>query len=347
MSEPQEPLAELTTVGADAAVIHRGTEVRRLDGLRPDTDYDLDGFSFRTLPDLGPELSRFTTVNDVHFGEQAAGIISGSDIGPVLHASPRNPYPEFMNRGAAAEMEVSTPDLVVVKGDLTSDGSDQQIDRFHDVYDRFGERLVVVRGNHESYHRVRRHAEPWQQRDLPGVTIVLLDTSIDGGVTGTVTDEQLERLDALGAEADRPVLVFGHHPIGDRESTDKSDRDFGIDPDRSDLLREVVARRPAIVGYSAGHTHRNRVRHFPETGDVPFGEVASVKEYPGVWAEYRVHEGGIVQLVHRISTPEALEWTERTRHMYAGLFADYAFGRLDERCFVIGPRDRRARPGRS
>jgi Icc protein len=49
-----------------------------------------------------------------------------------------------------------------------------------------------------------------------------------------------------------------------------------------------------------------------------------------------VHERGILQIHHRISSPEALAWTERTKHMYAGLYHDYAFGSLADRCFVFG-----------
>ena len=90
-------------------------------------------------------------------------------------------------------------------------------------------------------------------------------------------------------------------------------------------------------GAAAGHTHRNRVRRFPATGDRPWIEVACVKDYPGTWAEYRVFDGGVLQVHRRISTPEALDWTEKTRHMFAGMYADYAFGALDERCFAMLP----------
>jgi 3',5'-cyclic AMP phosphodiesterase CpdA len=340
--EPAEggrSIPELTTVGPEFAVVHTGTSVQRFDGLTPGTDHDLGGFRFRTLPDLGPQLARFTTVNDVHYGEQVAGLIEGSDIGPVFTSPPDAPHADVMSAAAIAEMAPLDPDLVVVKGDLTSNATQDELDRFLAAYGgAFGDRLLYVRGNHESYHHVTFANDPWQRRDLPGATVVLLDTSIDGEVAGTVTDDQLAYLDDLAAHADRPILLFGHHPIGDRDSSDKSDRTFGIDPDRSDLLRALIARRPAIALYSAGHTHRNRVRRFPITGDVPFGEVGSVKDYPGAWAEYRIHEGGIHQIVHRISSPEALAWTEQTRHMFAGLFADYAFGDLDDRCFTITPR---------
>ena len=325
---------ELSTVGPDFAVVHEGRDVRRYDGLAPDQEHDIEGFAFRTLPEPGELLATFATVNDVHFGEEVCGLIDGSDVGPVFRTEPgEDPFPEIMNRGAVAEIAALDPAAVVVKGDLTSNGTQEEYDAFRAAYEPpFGDRLTVVRGNHESYHRSRVASEPFQQIDLPGVTLVVLDTSIDGGVPGQVTAEQFEQLDQVGADADRPVLVFGHHHLGDPDSPEKADRTFGIGLEDSAALLALVARRPAIRGYFAGHTHRNRVRRFAPTGEVPWVEVACVKDYPGTWAE---HEGGIVLIAHRISSPEALVWTEKTRHMYHGLYHDYALGSLDDRCFAI------------
>ena len=328
---------ELSTVGTDVAVVHEGLEVRRYDGLEPDTDQEVEGFAFRTLPAPGELLATFATVNDVHFGEEVCGLIDGSDVGPVFRSEPGDdPFPEVMNRGAVAEIAAIDPAAVLVKGDLTSDGTQAEFDAFLALYGpAFGDRLTFVRGNHESYPRASFAADPFQQVDLPGVSLVLLDTSVDGVVAGTVTEAQLDQLDELAARADRPVLVFGHHHLGDPGSKEKADQTFGIDLDASARLVELAARRPRIRGYFAGHTHRNRVRRFAPAGDVPWVEVACVKDYPGTWAEYRVHEGGIVQIAHRISTPEALVWTEKTRHMYHGLYHDYALGSLADRCFAI------------
>jgi predicted phosphodiesterase len=333
---PPSP-AELTTVGSRTAVVHQAGEVRRHDELRPATRHELDGFSFETLPEPGELLCTFATVNDVHFGEEVCGIIDGSDMGPVFSVAPGDePFPEVMNRAAIAEIAALDPAALVVKGDLTSGGTQAEYDAFLAAYEpAFGDRLTVVRGNHESYHHASFAAEPFQEVQLPGVVLAVIDTSVDGHTAGRVTADQLEQLDELGARADRPVLLFGHHHLGDPDSKEKADRDFGIDLESSAHLLEVVARRPALRGYFAGHTHRNRVRRFGPTGEVPWVEVACVKDYPGMWAEYRVHEGGIVQLTHRISSPEALVWTESTRHMYHGLYRDYAFGELDDRCFVI------------
>ena len=97
-----------------------------------------------------------------------------------------------------------------------------------------------------------------------------------------------------------------------------------------------MLRRPAVVGYAAGHTHRHRVRFVGDT--VPSIEVGCVKDFPGTWAEYRVYEGGILQIVHRMSSPEALAWSEECRTLYSDFGVDYsryALGRLADRCFAI------------
>jgi 3',5'-cyclic-AMP phosphodiesterase len=71
---------------------------------------------------------------------------------------------------------------------------------------------------------------------------------------------------------------------------------------------------------------------------VPSIEIGCTKDFPGTWAEYRVYEGGIMQVVHRMSTPEALSWSERCRSLYADFgvdYASYALGTLADRCFVL------------
>lgn len=333
---PPSP-AELTTVGTREAVVFEAGRARRYEGFEPDHGYEVDGFTLRTLPERGELLATFATVNDVHFGETVCGLIDGSDVGPVFSVGPdEEPFPEVMNRAAVREIAALDPAAVVVKGDLTSNGTQEEYDAFRAVYEpAFGDRLTVVRGNHESYHHAPFAAVAFQEVTLEGVILAVIDTSLDGRTHGAVGADQLEQLDELGSRADRPVLVFGHHHLGDPHSSEKADRDFGIDLDSSAALVEVFAHRPRLRGYFAGHTHRSRVRRFEPSGDVPWVEVACVKDYPGMWAEYRVHEGAILQIAHRIDDPAALAWTEQTRHMYHGLYHDYAFGRLDDRCFAL------------
>jgi predicted phosphodiesterase len=331
---------ELTTVADDEAVLFDGSEVVHYVDLEPDTDYDHDGVAFHTLPRPGGQrLATIATVNDVHFGETECGLIEGLELGPVLHGPVDGPpYPETMNRAAVDEIAAADVAAVIVKGDLTSNGTDDELQAFLDVYEpAFGERLSYIRGNHDAYHGATFGQPTPIEVTMPGVTLAVLDTVIPGKSSGQVRDDELAWLDELGARADRPVLVFGHHHCWKPGSENRSDEYFGIRPVDSEALVDVFARRPRLVGYFAGHTHRNRVRRFEATGPVPFAEVASVKDFPGTWAEYRVFEGGILQVHRRISSPEALVWSEHCRQMFGGLYPHYAFGELGDRCFQITP----------
>ncbi|HEX2849402.1 MAG TPA: metallophosphoesterase [Acidimicrobiales bacterium] len=330
---------ELYTITDTSAVAFRGTEVLEWTGLEPDTAHDRDGASFRTLPvPPGERLATFATVNDVHFGETVCGLIEGDDgpdSGPVFRAEPGEaPYPETMNGAVVEEIDALAPDAVLVKGDLTNDGTDEEYEAFLRCYRRFGDRLTHVRGNHDSY-RGQAYAAGTRTVVLPGAVLAVLDTTKPYSASGWVPPEQIEWLDDLAAAADRPVLVFGHHHPWDPGSARRSETYFGINPADSEALVDVVARRPSIAGYFAGHTHRNRVRRFAATGAVPWVEVACVKDYPGAWAEYRVHDGAVVQIAHRARRPDALRWTERTRHMFGGLYWRYALGPVEHRCFLI------------
>jgi len=327
---------ELTTVADDAATFHDGLEVDQLDGLEPDTEYVHRDVAFRTLVrPHGALRCRFATVNDVHFGEQEAGRIDDHELGPIKRPAPgAPPFPETMNRAAAAELAAADLAAVIVKGDLTSDGTAEEFAAFEDCYRRpFGDRLHVVRGNHDAYRGQDEYAgDRWI--DLPGVAVALLDTTIPCSSTGHLTAEQLDWLDAGAAASTVPVIAMGHHQqwVGGNRSADY----FGIDPDASEGLADVMLRRPALIAYTAGHTHRHRVRWID--GRLPTVEVGCVKDFPGTWAEYRVHDGGILQVVHRVSSPEALAWSEECRDLYADFGVDYsayAMGTLADRCFAI------------
>ena len=331
---------DVTTVADDLVVVHDSLTVRRYDALAAATDHELDGVHVRTLPTPpGELLCRFATVNDVHFGETEAGRIDDLTDGPIRRADPgADPYPEVMNQAAAAEMAAIDPVAVIVKGDLSVDGRPEEWTAFEACYRApFGERLHVVRGNHDAYRHQGEYAGD-QWIELPGVTVALLDTAIPGATTGMISTEQLDWLDERCATADRPVFVMGHHQqwIGDPQGK-RSDDYFGLHPDASDGLDEVAERRSLMIAYAAGHTHRHRVRPMTRSRIASI-EIGCTKDFPGTWAEYRVYEGGVMQVVHRMSSPEALAWSESCRNLYADFGVDYesyALGTLADRCFTI------------
>ncbi|MCU1459399.1 MAG: Calcineurin-like phosphoesterase [Actinomycetia bacterium] len=362
--------AELMTVGPDELVVFAASEpgvslttrvgdrerhttgphhVIHFDGLEPDTEYPLvvEGAEpaeylpqrVRTLArPSGALLATFATTNDVHFGETVCGAIGGGheEVGPILTAAPGDrPYPEVMSRAAIEEINRLDPDAVLVKGDLTDQGTEIEYRWFLDAYSTLGPRMRHMRGNHDAMRTTSiASGETPFAIELPGVTLAVLDTVVPGADSGQLDAGQLAWLDDLARGAANPVLVFGHHHPWEPGSEDRNDDYFGIHPDGSEGLVAVIARNESIAGYFAGHTHRNRVRHFDAARGVPIVEVSAAKDYPGAWAEYRVYEGGYTQMVRRIAAPEALDWTDRTREMFLGLYRDYALGALADRCFT-------------
>ncbi len=317
-------------------------------GLEPDTEYPLvvagvavgDHLpaTVRTLPrPSGALVATFATTNDVHFGETVCGALGEGheEVGPILTVGPgERPYPEVMNRAAIDEIRALDPDAVLVKGDLTDRGTEREYGCFLDAYTSLGPRMRHMRGNHDAMKTAAiASAETPFAIELRGVTLAVLDTVIPGTDTGQLDAAQLAWLDDLARDTTVPVLVFGHHHPWEPGSEDRNADYFGVNPNDSEALVKVMDRNPSIAGYFAGHTHRNRVRHFGGVG-IPIVEVSAAKDYPGAWAEYRVYEGGYTQMVRRIAAPAALDWTERTREMFLGLYRDYALGGLADRCFT-------------
>ena len=350
----------LVTAGADSVTTRLGDQevvttgpfhVADFSGLEAGTSYELEieglaasteqlPASLRTLDrPSGALLATVATVNDVHFGETVCGMIHTipeAELGPWVRAEPdEGPYPVMMNRAAVDAITELEPDRVIAKGDLTCVGSEAEYQLFLDTYAPFGDRLHHVRGNHDAMldPTMALQGAPYAV-DVNGVTLAVIDTVRPTEAGGQITAEQIAWIDTTAAEASGPVLVFGHHQIWDLRALQRSENYFGIDPDSSDAFAAVVGRRDNIVGYFAGHTHRNRIRRFDESRQVPFVEIGAVKEYLGVWAEYQVYEGGYTQVVRRLTSPEAMSWSERTRYLYGGLYPDYSRGPLNHRCFT-------------
>ncbi len=270
-------------------------------GLKPGSPVLRHGIETRTLERPGGELlCRFATVNDTHFGETECGTLADvsdalaflaatgaaveettrdklraflEQLGPlVVNSSPEGarPYPEMMSHAAVTEIVGYDPAAMVVKGDLTASGLVGEYEAFLQCYhDTFGDRLLHVRGNHDAFTGRRFASESFQERTLPGVVLAVLDTVIEGRDSGRSAPSSWSGSTSLPLALDRPVLVFGHHHPWKPGGSDRSGEYFGINPNDSEHLVELIARRPAIVGYFAGHTHRNRVRRFAETGASP------------------------------------------------------------------------------
>jgi len=352
-----------------------GTRHVCIGGLDPATSYTLEieaegapGLApdryfperVETLPDSeAGQVASFATLNDLHFGEPRVGgtLTDDHEYGdeapgfPAVRADESDvPYWRFMNEDAIAEINREGVDAVIIKGDIADRGRPEQFEAAARAFSHFDAPHHVILGNHDHYARQEGRevdgfallGQPPTPRalELAGWRLVLLDTTLPGHHHGVFPEERLQWLEEClleSRERDLPTLLFMHHQPVPAEHRDEYPNSIGMLPEHSLPLYELLGRSPHVKGVLIGHTHRNRVRHHPSAGGVPFIEVHCTKDYPGGYAHYRLYEdGSFRQEVRRTASERALAHSSFCRHLFRGLYRDFALGPLGARSFVVG-----------
>jgi len=297
----------------------------------------------RTLERLpGEERCRMATVSDLHLGTSVFG-----HRGTIVeHPPPEVAHPLRCSSAAVSEAVAWGAQRLAVKGDLTNNGAPEQWRAYARLVAEAAVPVDAIPGNHDQYHPSGFHhvtppdaavafdlsiANPLIVRDLHGLRIVLVDSTIPAHNHGTLDPVVDAVLDAAAA-ADRSgaVLVLLHHQLQAHHHPEGWP--VGVGRNESRRLLEGLARAHPHVLVSSGHTHRHR--RWNHAG-VDVTQVGSTKDFPGVWAGYVLAEGGLRQVVRRVSRPDCLAWTDHTRRAAAGLWGFIGIGRLDSRCFNL------------
>ncbi len=318
-----------------------------LSGLPADTDLDVvveaEGapahqLSLRTLaPPPGRELFRLATVNDIHLGDPHFGRLP-----TVAHPGAAGPPPpQRCLVAAVTEAAAWGARLLVAKGDITDHGSPEEWATAAEVLSAPGLPVEAIPGNHDvcrgatdgratlAAAGIALHTGRPQVRDLPGVRLVLADTTVAGRNRGTIAASTTE-VALLAGRAEGPALVaMHHHPQLHRLMTHPPRGIAGREA--MPFLDAVAAANPATLVIT-GHSHRHRCHRW---GPITVAEVGSPQDYPGTWAGYVVHEGGIRQVVRRVAQPEAIAWTESTKRCFCGVWGRWGPGTLAQRCFSL------------
>lgn len=156
------------------------------------------------------------------------------------------------------------PDLVMLSGDLTEDGTPAQYARARAVLAGFRLPIAAVPGNHDrraalaeglrgSGVQVGEGAFLHVALDVGPVRLLALDTLDEGHPAGLLCTERLAWAAARLDEAPgRPVLVFLHHPpfmIGQAVADVSACRNGA-------QLGTLVARHGGVLAVCCGHVHR-------------------------------------------------------------------------------------------
>jgi 3',5'-cyclic-AMP phosphodiesterase len=287
-------------------------------------------------PPSGRELCRVASINDLHLGATDFGLFHR-----LKDDRPSEPHPLRCARAAIRESLAWGAQLLIVKGDLTHNGTPAQWAAIGQLLGGLRVPVAVVPGNHDvrpsrevdPQPELRRHGlhlvHGVEVMDVPGVRILLVDSTEFGHHHGRIAHIQDEIARLVGRAAGPALVAMHHHPQRWRVQPYYPP---GIpQPESRRFLEAVEAANPATL-VTTGHTHRHR-RH--THGPVTVTEIGSTKDYPGTWASYVVHERGIRQVVRRVAAPDAIAWTEYTRRAVGGVWGWWSPGRLSDRCFSL------------
>ncbi len=139
----------------------------------------------------------------------------------------RDPRADYRGHNADANLELLTdavrrwaPDLLMLTGDLSEDGSAESYARIRDWAERFDCRTAWIPGNHDARGVMAPIFDAAGFRSGPlidagGWQLVLLDSAWPNDPGGELDAERLAPLEAV--DGDRPAGIFVHHqpvPVG-------------------------------------------------------------------------------------------------------------------------------------
>jgi Icc protein len=186
--------------------------------------------------------------------------------------------PDAGVRRTVAALGDRRPDLVLLTGDLTDDGSVAGCRRLRGLVEHLGAPILATPGNHDLPASVAEVFGPIGSAEVGRWRVITVDTVIPGHDDGAVDVEALRtRLDAVDA---RPTLIALHHPPFSPSTLEM----FHLDG--STELIETCAARPHVRGIVSGHLH--------EAFQQSAGGVA-ILGCPSTWYAI-VHEGDTYRL---------------------------------------------------
>lgn len=290
----------------------------------------------RTLaPPPGALVARFATISDLHLGSDHFGFFK--------QMVEREDHPEpFAFRSASAAIDEAVEwgaESIVIKGDAAHHGNHHHFAEVGRLVDRFAHvPMRLVPGNHDVDlkrdplpeavgRRGVRYVRDVEHLDLPSLRLVFGDTTIETRGKGTLREVSDRLVETAGA-ADGAAMIVIHQQLQEHNQVRYWPPGIRGDEARSFLQALHSANPNSLV--TSGHTHRNRMRRH---GSIVITEVAATHHWPAVWAGYAVHEGGVRQVVRRISSNDTMRWHEYSKNAVLGVWGWYAPGRIAQRCF--------------
>ena len=157
-------------------------------------------------------------------------------------------------------------DLYVSIGDLTNFGTQDELTDVYSIIEKHGKPFKHVLGNHDVYGMTRKEVlaitgqQSFHQVSTESIELAFLDTAQEQNYAnwgGTLDQaQQIWLSEVIKETEDRPLIVFGHHPIyGTTKNSTKDKR--CIHPDIP--IWEILSTKQGVGLYVNGHNHFNSI----------------------------------------------------------------------------------------
>ncbi len=171
----------------------------------------------------------------------------------------RGTRPDARLRAIVERLREERPDLVVVTGDISDDGSLASYRRFLRSIRRIRRPVFCLPGNHDRPDRLRRVLSRRPTHVVEATRhgcwqLCFLDSTVAGRCGGHLSDERWARIeDRLARFRDRPTLIFLHHPVLPSGSRWLDDDMMLDNPER---LTRALHAHPQVRALAWGHIHQ-------------------------------------------------------------------------------------------
>ncbi|WP_050668502.1 metallophosphoesterase [Luteipulveratus halotolerans] len=144
----------------------------------------------------------------------------------------------------------TSPDLLVISGDIADRGLVREYDAFRAVLGPAP--VVVCPGNHDLPDVLASTLGPelTRAREVGGVRVVPVDVVVPGEDHGSLREQECERVREQSEGADAVLLVMHHHPVPLGHAVADS-----MALTNPDLLDRLIDQIPSVAAVLVGHVH--------------------------------------------------------------------------------------------
>jgi Icc protein len=146
--------------------------------------------------------------------------VSDCHVSADRQADYRGQNPDRNLQRLLTVMRAWNPDLVLLTGDVSEDASAAAYARVATMMGTIGAPLLALPGNHDNPEVMKQHFPlgPWQgpfARETGPWLLVLMDSTVRGGIAGSFSQQDMERFDTLlrGSSAEFVLVALHHQPV--------------------------------------------------------------------------------------------------------------------------------------